>query len=366
MRILVVKLADLGDALTITPMLRALRLRYPAATIDVLATPVGAAVLEGLDSFDRVIVFEKHDFDAVRQLGTPASLARLAQLGRMLAAARYDRVFLCHHLTTWWGTLKYAALVAATRAPVRIGLDNGRGCFLSVRVRDDGFGARHEIDYWLALAGAADVAPRPRLEVAIPPAAERAAEMLLEGLGQPLVVLHPGSGGYSMARRWPVDRFAAVADALAERHGAQLVVVGGREEAALAAQLVARSRASVRNLVGQTGVKELAALLGRAQLVIANDGGIVHLAVAMGTPVVAMFGLSNHRAWGPYGAVEWRPGQASASARAIVVRRDLPCSPCLYRGHSLGNRQGCATRHCLTELAPADAIAAAEHLLFIG
>src|SRR5579884_3350817 len=210
-RFLVIKLADLGDALTATPAIRALRASFPAATIDLLVTPVGAAVLAGLDSIDHLIRFEKAQFDRI-----PPSLRALVQaaaLGARLRAARYDRVFLLHHLFTAAGRLKYAALVGATGAPWRAGVAENQPLFLTHVVRDDGYGARHEVDYWLEVAKLAGaVNPAPRLEVAIDGEARARAACLLDSLAlrdnAPLVAICPGAGPYSPARRWPADRFA--------------------------------------------------------------------------------------------------------------------------------------------------------------
>ncbi len=347
-RFLVIKLADLGDALTATPAIRALRLSFPTATIDLLVTPLGATVLAGLDSIDHLIRFEKARFDRF-----PPSLRSLVQalaLGIRLRAAHYDRVFLLHHLFTTAGYLKYAALVGATGAPWRAGVAEKRPSFLTDVVRDEGYGVRHEADYWLEVARLAGaVNPAPRLEVAIDRPARARAARLLDGLAltdkRPLVTICPGAGPYSPARRWPADRFARLGRCLAEEMGAEILIVGTSAERELAEQVHAAIGGASHNLAGLTDVKMLAAILSRTDLFIGNDGGAMHLAVAAGAPVVAIFGPSNHISWGPYGGVPWHPG---LSARTAIIRVDLPCAPCLYRGYLPGTRAGCHARDCLT------------------
>jgi heptosyltransferase-2 len=111
-----------------------------------------------------------------------------------------------------------------------------------------------------------------------------------------------------------------------------------------------------RSLAGRASLRVTAAVLELADLFIGNDAGPMHLAAAVGTPTVAIFGLSNAAAWGPYTGNH-------PERRAIVVRQDLPCMPCFYRGHSLGRPEGCATRDCLATLGVDPVAVAARRLL---
>jgi len=385
-------------------------------------------VLEGLDSVDRLWIADKHQLDSPS--GAPSALPGLLPLLRRLRAERYDQLLLLHHLTTTFGTAKYALLCAAIAPTRTVGLDNGRGRFLDVRVPDAGFGERHEVDYCLEVAVAAGATrpTAPRLEIALSAADHAfAADAVPEGA----IALHAGGGPYSLARRWPAENFALVAmllsgksvearmstmvgqptsvagpfdaaatsgaknrptgwpglrpgiraggwaapQALSPRSGAPFIILGtaadegashklmaapnrpsrqltGRDEAPLRQECAAALEGVVLNLTGRTTVKQAAAVLARCKLLISNDSGVVHLAAAVGTPVVAVFGPSNDGAWGPYPPAEHR-----------VVRATLPCSPCFYRGKSLGTPQGCPTRECLQLVTPEMVAQAAEQLL---
>ncbi len=364
--ILVVKLATIGDLLLATPALRALRETYPQARIDLLVPPASAGLLDGWKVIDRVIVLDKYLFDYPQQLlRHPANLKRLQPLWRELRGGHYDAVILMHHLTLFFGRLKHQLLMRATGARWRVGLDNGHGWFLNVRVQDEGFGALHEAEYNLALTAAVGATTSDtRLELPISDEERRQARQLVFGesatsqVERPIIAMHPGSGGYSTARRWSPERFARLADTLYADVGGQLLLLGGPEEVALHAQILGMMRSAMpaHSLAGKGNIKVTAAALELADLFIGNDAGPMHLAAAVGTPTVAIFGLSNWQAWGPYtGNV---PGR-----RALVVRLDLPCMPCFYSGHLLGTPEGCATRDCLAMLGVDPVAAAARKLL---
>jgi ADP-heptose:LPS heptosyltransferase len=337
-RILVVKLATIGDLLLATPALRALRETYPQARIDLLVTPASAGLLDGWEVVDNIFVLDKYVFDYPQQILThPGNLQRLRPLWHNLRDGHYDAVILMHHLTLFFG-----------------------------RLPDKGFGAMHEAEYNLALAGAVGATTTDRrLFVPITDEERRQARQLVfgetepESAARPIIAMHPGSGGYSTARRWAPERFAQLADTLyASVGGGQLLLMGGPEEAALNEQVMGMMQSGMpaRNMAGKGSIRVAAAMLELADLFVGNDSGLMHLATAVGTPTVAIFGLTNSDAWGPYtgGAKE---------RKAIVVKLDLPCMPCFYRGHDLGTPEGCATRDCLANLGVDPVAVAARRLL---
>ena len=365
-RILVIKMAGIGDLLLATPALRALRETYPHAHIDLLVTPDSAGILNGWQVIDRIIVLDKYLFDYPQQFLTrPRNLLRLKPLWRDLRDGHYDAVLLLHHLTLPFGRLKHQLLLRATGAQWRVGLDNGHGWFLNVRVKDDGFGAMHEAEYYLAVAGAVGAKTTDkRLVVPLSEADHRQAWQLLyehetpQNMRHPIIAMHPGSGGYSTARRWAPERFAQLADTLYSGVGGQLLLLGGPEEAELHQHIIdmMHSEMPVRSMAGRGSIKVTAALLEQVDLFIGNDSALVHLAVAAGTPTVAIFGLTNAQAWGPF-------ADEKAGQQALIVRLNLPCMPCFYRGHDLGTPEGCATRDCLALLGVDPVATAARRLL---
>lgn len=355
-RILIVKLADLGDVITATPAMRAVRLAHPTAHIGALVTPKCAPVLTGTDLVDEIIPFEKALFD--RLAGAGASLPLAFDLARRLRSPRWDAVVLLHHLTTTFGVAKYAALCTGSGAARTFGLDNGRGWFLTARAPDHGFGVKHEVDYWLdvaALLGGRHPDPHYELPVSVADRAWADQEVARLGPGAGLLAIHPGSGPFSVARRWPPERFARVVRSLVDRHGLTPVVIQGPgpDEAQLARMVaVAAGGGAIVGPAPTLGA--LVALFERVRLFIGNESGVVHLAVAARAPIVVVYGPTNDRAWGPY------PLDAP---RHAVVREALACAPCVHRGHALGTPAGCAARTCLDLIEPAAVIAAAERVL---
>jgi lipopolysaccharide heptosyltransferase II len=364
--ILVVKLAGIGDLLLATPALQALRNTYPQARIDLLVTPDSAGILNGWDAINHTIVLDKYLFDNPKQIvKNPQTLLRLNELRHTLHAGHYDAVLLFHHLTLPFGRIKHQLLMRATGAKWRIGLDNGHGWFLNVRVPDHGFGAMHEAEYNMAVAAAAGATiTDTHLILPLSEQERQQAQQIVFGesspstVPHPIIAIHPGSGGYSTARRWAPERFAQLADTLYNDVGGQLLLMGGPEEAELHQHIINTMQSSmpVRSLAGKGSIKTAAAVLECADLFVGNDAGVMHLAAAVGAPTVAIFGLSNDKAWGPYTG-------KSASHKATVVKLDLPCMPCFYRDHLLGTPEGCSTRDCLALLGVDPVAVAARRML---
>lgn len=330
-RILLVQMADIGDLILTTPALYALRQAQPDAHLTLLTTRHSAAIIEpGL--VDEIITLDRRQFTGLLSVFRPATLLQILALRHKPC----DTVIFFHHLTLWLGTLKFALIARACRARRVIGLDNGSGWFLTERVADAGFGAQHQARYWLqlvALLGAAPETQRARV-------AFDAGVLPIAATGKQRVVIHTGSGGYSLARRWPTRHFAQLADALIEQYGVQLLLVGSPADGA--DEVIRQMRHHPVNLVGRTSLTQLADVIRSADVYIGADSGVMHLAAAVRTPVIAIFGPSNADAWGP-----WTP-----NGQSIVLRSAPLCSPCSYVDDGIGARHGCAARTCMVMVTP--------------
>lgn len=309
-RLLAVNLNYLGDALFTTPAMSALRARYPDARIDVLAGKRASAILEGNPAIDRLILRPPH-----------GGLGRAATLSRTLREADYDMVVL------FQSTLTNALLAWTARVPRRVGFAQ-EGCapLLTdvIAPRRDG---EHVVDAYNRLAQAAtgEAVMEPRLSVRVSPADEAFAQAFLRDREMTPPVVGLVIGATRPQKRWPEEYWARLADRLWHSAGVCSVLVGGPEEGGAAERILASARSPLVSAVGQTTEKELAALVSLLGVVVSGDSGPLHIATAMRTPVVALFGSTDPGETGP-----WQPPHAATAAAtaATVLYDNLACAPC--------------------------------------
>ncbi|WP_306533208.1 lipopolysaccharide heptosyltransferase II [Geobacter sp.] len=311
----------IGDAVMTTPALRAIHESFPGARVTVLANPLVAPLFAVHGAVDDVIVYDRR--------GVHAGLRGKLRLAKEVRARRFELAILLQNAVD-------AALIAwLARIPRRMGYrTDGRGLLLTHGVPvDEQTRQLHHVEYYLAMLGRFDITTRDRsLNLFTTPGEDAAmAEFLAEhgiGKGDVLLGINPGAS-YGAAKRWYPERFAAVADELSRRWGARVVVTGGPGEAAIAADIAAAMSSPCLVMAGKTSVRELMSLIKRCDFFVTNDSGPMHIAAAFGIPLVAVFGSTDHTTTSPW------------SDRAVIVRRDTDCAPCLLRE--------CPTDHrCMT------------------
>lgn len=287
----------LGDAVLSLPALRDLARSFPQARLEVLARP---SVVELYGA-----VGEVHG-------------ARISTDTRGDAAAVRGACDLGVLFTNSFGS---ALALRLGRVPERWGYaTEGRGPLLTRRARvPAAVRGRSQVYYYRAMLAGLGlcVSARPDASLSAPAHWLEAADRLL-GPGR-FVGLNPGAA-YGAAKRWPAARFAAAGDALARRTGARVAVLGSAAERPLAEEVAAAMRAPARVLAGETRLAELVGVLARLDVLVTNDSGPMHVASALGTPVVAVFGPTDHRETAPAG-----PGPAR------IAREPVPCAPCGLR-----------------------------------
>ena len=289
-RILITRLSAIGDCVQTLPVAAALRQRFPRAFLAWAVEAAAAPLVAACNAIDRVIVVPK------RMLASPSAAWRVRQ---ELLPLMFDLAI------DPQGLSKSSAIGWLSGARRRIGFMRPQGREISPWLNGELVEPRavHMVERYLELLAplGVDDAP-PRFSLTIDPAAEQAVEPFLNRpeLADGFAVINPGAGWDS--KRWPVERFAAVARELGQRHSLSSVVVWGGKREAIAAEAVVRQAGGYAQLAPATSLLELAALLARARLVIASDTGPLHLAAALGTPCVGLFGSTRREACGPYGS----------------------------------------------------------------
>ncbi len=367
-RILLIKPSAVGDVIHTLPVLAKLRARYPGARIDWLLTPAIAELVRHHPALSSVVLFDRQAFARCWRDWRAA-----AGLGRMLAeirSARYDLAVDLH------GQFRSALVALASGAPYRVGFDRptrgprspserrlvpgayahgwtgareGAWLAYSHRIRIPTLDCHAADRYlWLGPLLGLDDGP-PVFHVPAPPHAEaKVADLLARRspAGRPLAVLVPGTMWET--KHWHVAGFAEVARHLL-RTGRAVALAGSRSERVRCRSVAALAPGTV-DLSGQTNLPELAALLRRAAVCVTNDSGSMHLAVALGRPVVSVFGPTDPVWVGPYGRPE------------AVVRAGVPCAPCYLR-----KLRHCPNGHeCMTGVTGAAVIDRLEGILAGG
>ena len=333
--VLIIKLRYIGDVLLATPTVRAIKAARPDARVTMMVNRGTEDVLSGNPDLDEVVVLDK------------GSLAAQWQLVAGLRRRRFDTVI---DLTD--GD-RSAFLSWISGASVRIGFNDehrwrGR-CYTEVVQPVPG--VRHRIDRDLgALKPMSIQAGSKDPQLWLTPEEANSADQLLDQLGvqrsQPIVILQPGARYWFKA--WPPERFAELADQLASQYGCQVLIGGSDQDIDLAKRIQQMAKSNPIIMAGRTTIKQFAAIAQKTALFVGSDSGAMHIASAVGTPVVALFGPSSPREWGPRGGpVE-------------VLYKEIDCSSCVHPTCTRGEE------NCMRLIAVHEVVAAAQRLLLAG
>jgi heptosyltransferase II len=318
-----------GDAIMALPALRAVRGRFPDAHLAILALPYLADIYRGQGIADELIAYDRN--------GEHRGIRGRERLAATLKSKKFESALLLQNA--------FDAAWIAWRAgiPERIGYDrDGRGFLLTkaIRVPRAGEIPAHEKYYYpelLRRAGWIDVLPEVS-EISLRVAEDEAqrAEHKLQSLGsrEGAVRIAVGAGAsYGSAKCWPPERFAAAINRLLASRAAEVILFGTAGEAAVSAAIRAGLKKEPLDLTGRTQIAELPAMLSRCAVFVGNDSGAMHVAAAVGLPVVAVFGPTDAE------------GTAPVTPRCTIVQEKPYCSPCFLRR--------CPTDHrCMTAIAP--------------
>ena len=288
-RILIVGVNWLGDILFMTPAIRAIRRAYPDAHLACMVPPRGLDLLTGNPHLNEIISMSE-----ARGL---RGLLQFFPLVRRLRKEKFDTVFFFHR--------SFSRVVAAWSAgiPVRIGYRTWKqGWLLTQAVKPLSKDSVHKVIWFLNLLHHADIpSDGMHYDLVLSQQDEQTAQALLEewkiSSADRIVTLHPGANWN--LKRWPAQNFARLADEIAIRFRAKVIFVGGPEDLPLVRQITARMKTEPLTATGRTTFRQSGALLKRSSVFITNDSGPLHLGLAVGAPVVALFGPTVSQLSGP-------------------------------------------------------------------
>lgn len=320
-----------------TPFLDAIRSAFPGTRIVAVARPLVAELLRLHPAIDETIVYDTR--------ATHAGTSGRFRMARELRQHRFDAAILLQN------AFDAALLALLARIPERAGYaTDGRRFLLShpVPVTAEIL-SLHHVEYYLRLLAELGI-PRPEtvsLTLRVSGEERAALRDRLVSLGIPegkrIVGINPGAT-YGSSKRWYPDRFAAVADALAEEWDASVVLMGSVPEMPLADEIEAAMRHRSVNLAGRTTVRDLMALLSECFFLVTNDSGPMHIAAAFDIPIAAIFGPTDWNKTSPW------------TDRARIVRVDVDCSPCRLRECDRGHE-------CMLGITPEMVVDAARGLV---
>jgi heptosyltransferase-2 len=299
----------IGDVVMTFPAIAAVRETLPAARVTVLVKPWVADLVRMHPAVDEVLVYERP--------GRHEGAGGILRLARELKARRFDAAILLQN------AIEAAIIARLAGIPVRAGYStDARGLLLTHPVRlEAGIKAVHQSLYYVEMLEALGFTPSRAPLALTPTDAQRiAAEQHLVRFGiagrRPIVGMAPGAA-YGPAKRWFADRFAAVADRLAERFSCPVLLFGSQGDRPSTEAVRSAAKTAIVDVAGRTNLGDAVALIARCDLFITNDSGLMHVAGALGVPTVAIFGSTNPKTTYPLGE------------RTVLVRRPVDCSPCL-------------------------------------
>ncbi len=303
-KLLLLQTAFIGDVILTTPMAQAAHEVLAPCEVHFMAIPGAANVLEKNPHIARVWVYDKR--------GRQRGLRGLWQLARQLRREKFTHAFVPHR------SLRSALLVWLARIPVRVGFNRSAGAFLFNQkiVYEE----KHEVERNLDLLrsfGKLTTSFKPI--VAWDKSDEARVALLIKETRPTKIALAPGS--VWATKRWPEERFAALAQKLIAETRAEIFLLGGKEDAALCERIQKKVGAYCSNTAGQLSLRQSAALLNDCDVLVSNDSAPTHLGVSTNCRVLTIFGPTIPRfGFAPYGEGH------------VVIEKDLPCRPCSAHG----------------------------------
>ncbi len=318
-KILIIQTAFIGDVILTTPLFSTIKRHNSSAILHALVTPKTANILENNPHIARIVTFDKN--------GKDTGLKGLGRVGNRLRRENYDVVFSPHK------SIRSAVLAVQTKASVRVGFnDSSIPVFFNVKSVYDK--KKHEVERNLSLLQKFNVNVQPDHPSVFPGQADKRLVreyMVSNGLGRPFVTIAPGS--VWATKRWPVDAYKVLAKLLTK--STKVVLLGGKQDFSICEQ-VKNNNPAITNTAGQFSLLQSAEIINRSSVLISNDSAPMHLASAVTTPVIAIFGPTVPEfGYAPYGEGN------------LVIEKQFECRPCRRHGSA---RCPIGTHDCMKQI----------------
>ncbi|RKY30165.1 MAG: lipopolysaccharide heptosyltransferase II [Candidatus Omnitrophota bacterium] len=354
-KILIINPFGIGDVLFTTPIINTLKNSFPRPQIGYLCNSRSSVIVENNPHIDYIFLYDRDEFEALRKKSFFLWLKKVYSFLKKIKEINFDLV-LDFSLNTQYGFFAWLCGIKE-----RAGYDyKRRGIFLNKKIKLSGYNAKHIVQYYADLLGILDFKlKQKKLELFLKEDDIKEVEEKLKQAGiaehEFLVGLVPGGGAswgkVAHLKHWPAENFAQLADKIIEKYQAKIIILGDLNEQKIAKDIIARMKNPSVDFSGKTLLGQLAALISKTKLVIANDGGPLHMAVALGVKTVSFFGPVDPKVYGPF------PADSSCH---IVLRKELECSPC-YSNFRLSLCPN--DNRCLTEISVTQAMEAVSALI---
>jgi len=294
-----------------TPVIKAVRDKYPDAYIAFCVQPHAVEIVDKNPYLNDVIVYEKK--------GKHKNIFGIIRFILKIRRKKFDLALILHPTNRMNLTCFLAGI------PRRVGFDRKLGFLLTDKIpHTKQKGQKHEMEYTLDVARRLGIEPEDkRLYMSLHKDTEKEVKKIFASNGinenSKIIAIHPGAS--CLSKRWPSEYFSELIDKLDKKYGARIVILGGKEDIDNAKVIKDAIKSKVLDLTGKTSVSLLAGVLSKSIFFISNDSGPVHIAVSVGTPVITIFGRKNPglspKRWGPLGRAD------------IVLHKDVGCKACL-------------------------------------
>ena len=354
-RILIINPFGIGDVLFTTPVIKAIKDNLPDAFVGYWCNERVMSVLKDNPYIDKIFALSRGDLKKIFKVSIFSGIKKSLELISDLKKERFD---ICLDFSL---DHRYSMVAKISGAKRRIGFNyKGRGRFLTDKIDIDGYNNKHVVEYYLDLLKFINIKPKIYyLDLSVSEDSKRKSKSMLDKLGvndnDLLIGIAPGGGASwgkdASLKHWPASKFAELADKIIKDYNAKILILGDESERYIADTIVKETSEELIDLVGKTSLEELISIISNIDILIANDGGTLHIAVALGKKTISFFGPVDPKVYGPYPPDE---------KRHIVLKKTLECSPC-YRNFRLTKCQ--KNRACLEEISVEQALDALSALL---